>query len=105
MLTRGSAPAGWRALPSPSAIVGLPDMQYLFVEGGAGAAAAFLGADLVDRLLIYRAPIIIGGSRAGIADIGLTTLGDAHGRWRLTERRALGSDTLEVYIRTRCSQA
>ena len=86
-------------------------VQYLLIEGGAGAAAAFLRAGLVDRLLIYRAPIIIGGGLPGIGDIGLTTLADAHGQWRLAERRQLGSDTLEVYtsgeIHTKvpCSQA
>ena len=49
-------------------------MQYLLVEGGAQAAAAFLTAGLVDRLLIYRAPILIGGGKPGLADIGLRTL-------------------------------
>lgn len=96
VLTRGQAPKGWRALPSPRAITWMEGIQYLFVEGGAGAAAAFLGAGLVDRLLIYRAPILIGG-RSAIGDFGLTSLDAAHGRWRFCERRQLGSDTLEVY--------
>ncbi len=99
VLTRGAAPDGWRALPSPQAIIDSSETQYLFVEGGAGAAAAFLAADLVDRLLLYRAPIIVGGGRPGIADIGLASLPEAHGRWRFDERRQLGSDTLEVYTR------
>ncbi|WP_188769883.1 bifunctional diaminohydroxyphosphoribosylaminopyrimidine deaminase/5-amino-6-(5-phosphoribosylamino)uracil reductase RibD [Novosphingobium endophyticum] len=96
VLTRGQAPKGWRALPSPKAITWMEGIQYLFVEGGAGAAAAFLHAGLVDRLLIYRAPILIGG-RPGIGDFGLPSLDAAHGRWRFCERRQLGSDTLEVY--------
>lgn len=103
LLTRGAAPDGWRALPSPQAIHGQA-AQYLFVEGGAGAASAFLAADLVDRLLIYRAPILLGAGRPALADIGLTTLAEAHGRWRAADRRALGNDTLEVYERTRTSQ-
>ena len=100
VLTRGAAPAGWQAIAAPAGIAQIP-AHHLLVEGGAGAAAAFLAADLVDRLLIYRAPIIIGGGLAGIGDIGLILLADAHGRWRMTERRTLGSDTLEVYARTR----
>ncbi len=104
VLTRGAAPEGWRALPSPEAIAGMTGVQYLFVEGGARTAASFVAADLVDRLLLYRAPIIMGG-RAAIADIGLSSLAEAHGRWRLKDRRQLGSDTLEVYTRTPCSQA
>jgi diaminohydroxyphosphoribosylaminopyrimidine deaminase/5-amino-6-(5-phosphoribosylamino)uracil reductase len=103
VLTRGPAPAGWRVLPAPQAIAEMADVQYLFVEGGAQAAAAFLAADLVDRLLLYRAPIVIGGGRPAVGDIGLAALADAHGRWRLADRRQLGSDTLEVYERVSCS--
>lgn len=99
VLTRGTSPQGWHALPSPEAITQLAHVQYLFVEGGAGAASAFVAADLVDRILLYRAPILIGGGRPGIGDIGLASLGSAHGRWHLSERRQLGADTLEVYAR------
>jgi diaminohydroxyphosphoribosylaminopyrimidine deaminase/5-amino-6-(5-phosphoribosylamino)uracil reductase len=102
VLTCGAAPEGWRALPSPEALGEMGDVQYLLIEGGAGTAAAFLAADLVDRLLIYRAPVVLGG-RPGLADLGLTELAPAHGRWRLADSRRLGNDTLEVYQRTRCS--
>lgn len=105
VLTRGPVPHGWQALPAPAAVSTMADIQYLYVEGGAGAAASFLRADLVDRLLIYRAPIMIGGGLPCVGDLGLTDLGAAHGRWGMTDRRTLGSDTLEIYERTRCSQA
>lgn len=85
-------------LPSPQAIAGLRG-DHLLVEGGAGAAAAFVAADLVDRLLLYRAPILIGGGRASLGDIGLDRLAAAHGRWRRTDARQLGADSLEVYER------
>lgn len=104
VLTGGVVPDGWRKLAAPEDISGIGDMQYLLVEGGAQAAAAFLAAELVDRLLIYRAPIIIGGGKPGLANIGLTALADAHGQWRMIDRRMLGSDTLEVYERSPCSQ-
>lgn len=103
LLTRGDAPQGWTALPAPAAIHDHPEAQYLFVEGGAQAAAAFLTADLVDRLLIYRAPILIGAGKPGLADIGLASLAQAHARWVLSDRRPLGSDLLEVYERTRAT--
>lgn len=103
VLTRGPAPEGWKALCSPEAISGMGDVQHLFVEGGAATAAAFLKAGLVDRILLYRAPIVIGGGLPGIADIGLSALSAAHGQWRLDERRLLGSDTLDVYSHTPCS--
>ncbi len=102
-LTRGDAPEGWRALSSPEAIGEMAGVQYLFVEGGAAAAASFLKAGLVDRLTIYRAPIIVGSGQPSIGDIGLGSLDAAHGQWRMTDRRQLGSDTLEVYSRIPCS--
>nr|WP_010124196.1 bifunctional diaminohydroxyphosphoribosylaminopyrimidine deaminase/5-amino-6-(5-phosphoribosylamino)uracil reductase RibD [Sphingomonas sp. KC8] len=100
VLGHGEAPDGWIALATPHAIADTAALDIL-VEGGAGAAAAFLAADLVDRLAIYRAPILIGGGKPGLADIGLVHLGEAHGRWRLHDARTLGSDRLEVYERVR----
>ena len=99
VLTRGAVPDGWRKLAEPQAIAQMADVQYLLIEGGAGAAAGFLAEDLVDRLMIYRAPIVIGNGRRGMADIGLAALEDAHGRWRRSESRQLGEDMLEVYDR------
>jgi diaminohydroxyphosphoribosylaminopyrimidine deaminase/5-amino-6-(5-phosphoribosylamino)uracil reductase len=103
VLTRGDAPEGWRVLASPQALGSMAGVQYLFVEGGAQTAAAFLAADLVDRLLLYRAPIVIGGGLPAIGDIGLAALAEAHGRWSLADRRQLGKDMLEVYERSPCS--
>ncbi len=87
----------WACLSSPKDVTNLRDVHWLLVEGGAGAASAFLVAGLVDRLHLYRAPILIGGGRPSLADIGLTALADAQGKWRLTDSRMLGSDRLEVY--------
>jgi diaminohydroxyphosphoribosylaminopyrimidine deaminase / 5-amino-6-(5-phosphoribosylamino)uracil reductase len=101
LLTRGGAVEGWTCLPSPHAIHGLHDVNDLLVEGGSGAASAFLAADLVDRLLVYRAPILIGEGKSAAGYIGLTGLADAHGRWRFADAHALGMDRLEVYERVR----
>jgi len=101
ILTRGAAPDGWEAVRGPEEIAKLDKVDDLLVEGGAGAASAFLAADLVDRLLIYRAPILIGEGKAALGDIGLASLAEAHGRWRLDDSRMLGIDRLEVYERVR----
>lgn len=101
VLGHGIAPDGWIALSTPQDIAGIEACDHVLVEGGASAAAAFLQADLVDRLIIYRAPILIGNGLPAIGDIGLACLADAHGRWRQTETRALGSDRLDVYLRSR----
>jgi diaminohydroxyphosphoribosylaminopyrimidine deaminase/5-amino-6-(5-phosphoribosylamino)uracil reductase len=101
ILTRGAAPDGWEQVRAPGEIGGLERVNDLLVEGRAGAATSFLAADLVDRLLIYRAPILIGEGKAALGDIGLASLADAHGRWRLDDARMLGLDRLEVYERVR----
>ncbi len=101
VLTRGAAPDGWTVVGDIAAPGAFGDAQYLFVEGGAGTATSFLAADMVDRLLIYRAPIVIGDGLPGIGDIGLGSLAEAHGRWRLVDRRVLGSDAADVYERLR----
>ena len=101
MLTTGGPVDGFVRLSSPQAIRTLTEVNDLLVEGGAETASAFLAADLVDRLLIYRAPILIGEGKSGISGIGLDALADAHGRWALTGTHQLGSDTLQVYERQR----
>jgi diaminohydroxyphosphoribosylaminopyrimidine deaminase/5-amino-6-(5-phosphoribosylamino)uracil reductase len=90
---------GFVMLPSIAALADLPG-DHVLVEGGAATAAALLRDDAVDRLLLYRAPILIGHGRT-LPDIGLTDLAQAHGRWRLHDARMLGSDRLEVYERAR----
>jgi diaminohydroxyphosphoribosylaminopyrimidine deaminase/5-amino-6-(5-phosphoribosylamino)uracil reductase len=101
VLTRGAAPAGVTKIAAPQAIAGLEGVLYLYVEGGAETAAAFLAADLVDELHLYRAPILIGDGRRAIGGLGLSDLDAAHGRWRLGESRQLGSDSFAAYLRNR----
>ena len=101
LLSTGAAPEGWEAISSPGEIAALERVDHLLIEGGAGAAAAFLAADLVDRMLIYRAPILLGAGPACVGDLGLASLAEAHGRWQATGSRRLGSDRLEVYDRRR----
>ena len=101
LLTAGEGAEGWEVLARPQDIFKLANVNDLLVEGGAATATAFLGADLVDRLLLYRAPILIGAGKPAVGDIGLAELAGAHGRWRHVETRQLGSDTREVYERTR----
>ena len=101
MLTSGEAVDGWEILRDPSDIARLHDVNDLLVEGGSATATAFLSADLVDRILIYRAPIIVGEGKSSFGYVGLDAIADAHERWRLVEERRLGVDRLEVYERVR----
>lgn len=99
MLGSGDAPQGWQVMRTPQDIAKL-DCNTLLVEGGAATATAFLREGLIDRLMLYRAPILLGAGKACLNDIGLTQLRDAHGIWQLSDARSLGKDRLEVYEKT-----
>ncbi|GAA4750820.1 bifunctional diaminohydroxyphosphoribosylaminopyrimidine deaminase/5-amino-6-(5-phosphoribosylamino)uracil reductase RibD [Sphingomonas daechungensis] len=101
LLTRGDAVAGWEILSNPADVYRLHDVNDLLVEGGSATATAFLEADLVDRILIYRAPIIVGEGKSSFGYVGLDAIADAHGLWRPSDGRRLGVDRLEVYERVR----
>ncbi len=95
----GSSPAasGWESLTNIEDISKIPH-NSLLVEGGAQTATALLRAEMVDRILLYRAPIILGG-RSCLNDYGLEQLEDAHDIWQLQKRLSLGKDSLEIYER------
>lgn len=99
VLSGKAAPQGWTGITAPEQVHGL-SAHRLMIEGGAGAAAAFLRAGLVDELLLYRAPIVIGEGLAALRDIGLANLANAHGQWRCVETRGLGNDRMERYLRS-----
>ena len=101
LLTSGDKVDGWEILQSPQDVYRLHDVNDLLVEGGSATATAFLSADLVDRILIYRAPIIVGEGKSSFGYVGLDAIGDAHDRWRLVDEQRLGVDRLEVYERER----
>jgi len=101
LLTRGEAVDGWEMLQNPSDVYRLHDVNDLLVEGGSATATAFLSEDLVDRILIYRAPIIVGEGKSSFGYVGLDAIADAHERWRFVDEQRLGVDRLEVYERVR----
>jgi diaminohydroxyphosphoribosylaminopyrimidine deaminase/5-amino-6-(5-phosphoribosylamino)uracil reductase len=101
LLTRGDAVDGWETLTNPRDVLRLHDVNDLLVEGGSSTATAFLSEGLVDRILIYRAPIIVGEGKSSFGYVGLDAIADAHGRWRLIDEQRLGVDRLEVYERVR----
>jgi diaminohydroxyphosphoribosylaminopyrimidine deaminase/5-amino-6-(5-phosphoribosylamino)uracil reductase len=103
LLTRGEAVDGWELLCEPRDVYRLHDVNDLLVEGGSATATAFLSEDLVDRILIYRAPIIVGEGKSSFGYVGLDAIADAHERWRLVDEQRLGVDRLEVYERVRDS--
>jgi diaminohydroxyphosphoribosylaminopyrimidine deaminase/5-amino-6-(5-phosphoribosylamino)uracil reductase len=101
LLTSGEAVEGWEILRNPLDVYRLHDVNDLLVEGGSATATAFLAEDLVDRILIYRAPIIVGEGKSSFGYVGLDAIADAHDRWRFVDEKRLGVDRLEVYERVR----
>lgn len=53
------------------------DRQHVFFEGGATLAAAFLEAGLIDEVVAYVAPMLLGSGRSTVGDLGITTIADA----------------------------
>lgn len=92
-------PAKVAHFPDLAALTADPALGVL-VEGGVGLAGSLLAADLVDTLLLMRAPILIGSGRT-LGDIGLADLPQAHGRWQAGPVVTLGPDRIERYTRIR----
>jgi diaminohydroxyphosphoribosylaminopyrimidine deaminase / 5-amino-6-(5-phosphoribosylamino)uracil reductase len=53
------------------------DRQHVFLEGGPTLAAAFLEAGLVDEIVAYVAPMLLGAGQQAVADLGITTIAGA----------------------------
>ncbi|MFG6492229.1 bifunctional diaminohydroxyphosphoribosylaminopyrimidine deaminase/5-amino-6-(5-phosphoribosylamino)uracil reductase RibD [Microbacterium sp. P03] len=70
-------------------------IQTVFVEGGPTLASAFLRAGLVDEVVVYIAPALIGGRNLALADIGVDTITDAR-RLSVASIDRLGDDLLVV---------
>lgn len=71
--------------------------RSLMIEGGAGLAASFLAAGVVDRLVVFRAPIVLGeGSLNAFSGIAPHDVARAP-RFHLLDNRRLGDDVVSVY--------
>jgi diaminohydroxyphosphoribosylaminopyrimidine deaminase/5-amino-6-(5-phosphoribosylamino)uracil reductase len=74
-------------------------LTRVLIEGGGEVAAAFLKADLVDRVTSYRAGLLLGAdSRSAVGPLALEKLGFAP-RFTLVSSRIVVGDTLETWHR------
>ncbi len=53
------------------------DRQHVFLEGGPTLARAFLSDGLVDEVVTYVAPMLLGAGGNAVADLGIGTITDA----------------------------
>ncbi len=63
----------------------------VLLEGGPTLAGAFVAAGLVDRVVGYLAPVLLGGGPAALGEAGVGTI-DAAQRFRLDEVTRIGDD-------------
>jgi len=67
------------------------DCQHVWLEGGPTLAGAFLRHGLVDEVVAYVAPVLLGAGRHALDDAGISTITDAL-RLEVTDLARLGPD-------------
>jgi diaminohydroxyphosphoribosylaminopyrimidine deaminase/5-amino-6-(5-phosphoribosylamino)uracil reductase len=67
------------------------DRQHVWLEGGPTLAGAFWRAGLVDEVVAYIAPVLLGSGRHALDDAGVATIGEAL-RLRVTDVTSIGTD-------------
>ncbi|MFJ4261722.1 bifunctional diaminohydroxyphosphoribosylaminopyrimidine deaminase/5-amino-6-(5-phosphoribosylamino)uracil reductase RibD [Paenarthrobacter nicotinovorans] len=77
-------------------------VRHVMVEGGSSILSTFLAAGLVDELIVYLAPTLLGSGTPALNDLGIGTLADAQ-HWTWDEAsggsvRTLGND-LRLHLR------
>jgi diaminohydroxyphosphoribosylaminopyrimidine deaminase/5-amino-6-(5-phosphoribosylamino)uracil reductase len=58
--------------------------QHVWLEGGPTLAAAFLKAGMIDEVISYVAPALLGAGRHAVADLGIETIAQA-ARFTITD--------------------
>jgi diaminohydroxyphosphoribosylaminopyrimidine deaminase/5-amino-6-(5-phosphoribosylamino)uracil reductase len=72
-------------------------VKHLLVEGGPTLASQFERENLVDEYQIYLAPVLLGGAKTALGDIGVSSIAQAH-RLEIFEIEQLGND---LFLRAR----
>ncbi|HEY7044902.1 MAG TPA: bifunctional diaminohydroxyphosphoribosylaminopyrimidine deaminase/5-amino-6-(5-phosphoribosylamino)uracil reductase RibD [Nocardioidaceae bacterium] len=67
------------------------DRQHVFLEGGPTLAAAFVRAGLVDELIAYVSPALLGAGLSAVGDLGVTSIRGIR-RFGLLEVVQVGDD-------------
>ena len=72
-------------------------VKHLWVEGGPNVASEFVKSGLVDEFIIYLAPMLLGGPRVALEDIGVGSMAEAIDI-EIVEQKLLEND---LFIRAR----
>ena len=95
---RVEAKAGLLDLAAVLKILAERGITRLMVEGGPTVAAAFVQADLVDEVALFRSPNELGAGIDALDGLPLTTLTKSP-RLKFVATEAVGGDTLELFER------
>ena len=71
--------------------------KHVWVEGGPNVASDFVKLGLVDEFVIYLAPVLLGGEKVALRDIGVSSIGEAK-EIEIVEQNLLDTD---LFIRAR----
>jgi diaminohydroxyphosphoribosylaminopyrimidine deaminase/5-amino-6-(5-phosphoribosylamino)uracil reductase len=69
----------------------MSDRTDVLVEGGPTLAGAFLRAGVIDRIVAYVAPILLGGPITAVDDVGVLSIAHAQ-RWKFDGIEPVGPD-------------
>ena len=72
-------------------VAAMSDRVDVLVEGGPTLAGAFLRAGVIDRIVAYVAPILLGGPITAVDDVGVLSIANAQ-RWRFDGMDRVGPD-------------
>ncbi|MDQ8153522.1 MAG: bifunctional diaminohydroxyphosphoribosylaminopyrimidine deaminase/5-amino-6-(5-phosphoribosylamino)uracil reductase RibD [Gemmatimonadota bacterium] len=93
---RGVEPIVARDLATALRLLHDRGVRHLLVEGGAVLAGALLGANLVDRLVIFQAPVLLGAGALGAFSAVPSAATKAMAHWQVVERREFDADLMTV---------
>ena len=70
-------------------------IKHVFVEGGPRVASEFIRLGLVDEYVVYQAPMMLGGEKLAVGDIGIENISQAQ-KLRFAEVKRMGDD---IFVR------
>lgn len=92
-----------RSAPQALRLLGERGVNSVLIEGGPGTAAVFLAADLVDEVISYTAPVLLGTGPPAVGGLGISRIDQAL-RGEITDVTSVGHGAeLCVRITTRLS--
>ncbi len=54
------------------------DINQVLVEAGPTLGSALFAAGVIDEIVLYQAPVLLGNGKSWLEDIGVTTIKDAY---------------------------